>query len=209
MSLIILLVIILIVGNNLPTFSYNPDPITNSESFKYKSSVTGKTSSTNRENGKNTEQKNTKAKRNLEIAVPIKRLSNFWGSLDIPLINCEVFLTLPWSENCVLTNIITQTARAVEGDNPARPAIKAPTNATFQIADTKLYVLVVTLSTENDKKLLQQFRTRFERTIKSNKYRSENTNQTQNNNLNYLIDPIFTKVDRLFILSFENENRTK
>ena len=59
------------------------------------------------------------------------------------------------------------------------------------------------------KKLLQQFRTRFERTIKWNKYRSEITNQTQNNNLNYLIDPIFTKVDRLFILSFENENRTK
>ena len=134
MSLIILLVIILIVGNNLPTFSYNPDPITNSESFKYKSSVTGKTSNTNRENGRNTEQKNTKAKRNLEIAVPIKRLSNFWRSLDIPLINCEVFFILPWSENCGLTDITTQLARAAQRDNPARPGINAPTNATFQIA---------------------------------------------------------------------------
>ena len=51
--------------------------------------------------------------------------------------------------------------------------------------DTKLYVPAVTLSTENDKKLLEQLRTRFKRTIKWNKYRSEMTNQTKNNNLNY------------------------
>ena len=124
----------------------------------------------------------------------------------MPLINCEVSLTLTWSENCVLTDITTQTARAAQGDNPARPAINAPTNATFQITDTNLYVPVVTLSTENDKKLLEQLRTGFKRTIKWNKYRSEMTNQTQNNNLNYLIDPTFTKVNRLFVLSFENED---
>ena len=106
----------------------------------------------------------------------------------MPLINCEVSLTLTWSENCVLTDITTQTARAAQGDNPARPAINAPTNATFQIKDTKLYVPVVTLSTENDKKLLEQLKTGFKRTIKWNKYRSEMTNQTKNNNLNYLID---------------------
>ena len=69
-----------------------------------------------------------------------------------------------------------------------------------------MYVPVVTLSTENDKKLLEQLRTGFKRTIKWNKYRSEMTNQTKNNNLNYLIDPTFTKVNRLFVLSFENEN---
>ena len=76
-----------------------------------------------------------------------------------------------------------------------------PKCATFKITDTKLYVPVVTLSTENDEKLLEQLRTGFKRTIKWNKYRSEMTNQTKNNNLNYLIDPTFTKV-----LSFENEN---
>ena len=70
----------------------------------------------------------------------------------------------------------------------------------------KLYVPVVTLSTENDKTLLEQLRTRFKRTIKWNKYRSKMTNQTQNNNLNYLIDPTFTKVNRLFVLSFENKD---
>ena len=73
----------------------------------------------------------------------------------MPLINCEVSLTLTWSENCVLTDITTQTARAAQGDNPARPAINAPTGATFQIIDTKLYVPGVTLSTKNDKRLLK------------------------------------------------------
>ena len=61
-------------------------------------------------------------------------------------------------------------------------------------------------STKNDKRLLQQLRKGFKRTIKWNKYRSEMTNQTKNNNLNYLIDPTFTKVNRLFALSFGNEN---
>ena len=53
---------------------------------------------------------------------------------------------------------------------------------------------------------MEQLRARFKRTIKWNKYRSEKTNQAQHNNLNYLIDPTFTKVNRLFVLSFENEN---
>ena len=69
-----------------------------------------------------------------------------------------------------------------------------------------MFVSVVTSSTETEKTLLEQLRTGFKRTIKWNKYRSEMTNQTKNNNLNYLIDPTFTKVNRLFVLSFENEN---
>ena len=68
-----------------------------------------------------------------------------------------------------------------------------------------MYVPVVTLSAENDK-LLEQLKTGFIRTIKWNKYRSEMSNQAKNNNLNYLIDPTFTNVNRLFVLSFENEN---
>ena len=80
-----------------------------------------------------------------------------------------------------------------------------PTNATFKIKDTKLYVPVVTLSAKNDNRLLEQLKTGFKRTIKWNKYRSEMSNQTRNNNLNYLIDPTFTKVNRLFALSFKND----
>ena len=69
------------------------------------------------------------------------------------LINCEVSLTLTWSENCV-TDITTQTAAAAQGDNPARERIYAPTNATFKITNTKLYVPVVTLSTKDDNNFL-------------------------------------------------------
>ena len=68
-----------------------------------------------------------------------------------------------------------------------------------------MYVPAVTLSTEDDNKLLEQLKTGFKRTIKWNKYRSKMSNQTKANNLNYLIDPTFTKVNR-FVLLFENED---
>ena len=189
----------------------NNDPnknVINSESFKYKTSVTGSTYNVNEkitnEEGNVIDNPaydaNKIGKKEVEIAVPLKYLSNFWRTLDMPLTNCEVSLILTWSRKCVITSmkrrIITNT----------RQRDTSPTNATFQITDTKLYVPIVTLSTENNKRLLEQLRTGFKRTINWNKYRSEMTNQTQNNNLNHLIDPTFTKVNRLFILSFVNEN---
>ena len=79
-------------------------------------------------------------------------------------------------------------------------------NATFKISDTKLYVPVVTLSTENDNKILEQLKRGFKRTIKWNKHRSEMSNQSKNNNLIFLIDSTFVKVNILFILLFENED---
>ena len=79
-------------------------------------------------------------------------------------------------------------------------------SATFKIKDTKFYVPVVTLSAENENKLLEQLKTRFKRTIIWNTYRSEMSNQTKNSNFNYLIDPTFTNVNRLFVLTFENED---
>ena len=123
----------------------------------------------------------------------------------MPLINCEVSLTLTWSEKCVLTDITTQTARAAQGDSRASEKIDAPKNAVFKITNTKLYVAVVTLSAKDDNNFLEQLKSGFKRTIKWNKYRSEMTNQTKTNNLNYLIDPTLNKVSRLFVLSSENE----
>ena len=123
----------------------------------------------------------------------------------MPLINCEVSLTLTWSEKCVLTDITTQTARAAQGDSRASEKIDAPKNAVFKITNTKLYVAVVTLSAKDDNNFLEQLKSGFKRTIKWNKYRSEMTNQTKTNNLNYLIDLTFNKVNRLFVLSFEKE----
>ena len=104
-----------------------------------------------------------------------------------------------------MTDITTQTARAPQGDNPVRPAICAPASAKLTITDTKLYAPVVTLSTKDDNNFLEQLKSGFKRTIKWSEYRSEMTNQTKTNYLNYLIDPAFTKVNRLFVLLFKNE----
>ena len=95
------------------------------------------------------------------------------------------------------------TKRNAQGNNPA---IVPPRGLEFEITDTKLYVPVVTLSKENDIKLLEQLKSGFKRTIKWNKYRSQMTIQSQNNNLYYSIDPIFTNINRLFALPFTRDN---
>ena len=166
--------------------------IKHSKSFDYKTSITGKLE------GSSVEEDD------VEIVVLLKYLSNFWRTLHIPLINCEISLNLTWSKNCVITSKATREADP--DADPAVAGINNPTNATFKIKDTKLYVPIVTLSAEDDNKLLKQLKTGFKKTIKWNNYRSEMSNQNKNNNLNYLIDSTFTNVNRLFVLSFENEN---
>ena len=136
--------------------------ILNSESFDYKASFM--------ENGVTHDNL---TKNDVKVVVPLKHLSNFWRSLNIPLINCEVELILTWSKNCVLADM---TVRAAQDNNPA---IAAPLGLEFQITDTKLYVPVVTLSKENDAKLLQQLKLGFKRNIKWNKYRSQMTIQSK------------------------------
>ena len=178
---------------------------TNSESFKYKTSITGNTY--NVVVADENYDANKVGKKETKIVIPLKYLSNFWRKLNIPLINCEVELILSWSKNCVPADMTVGAA----GNNNDPPAIVVPTGLEFQIKDTKLYVPVVTLSKENDIKLLEKLKSRFKRTIKWNKYRSQMTIQNNNNNSNYLIDPTFTNVNKLFVLSFERieENNTK
>ena len=84
------------------------------------------------------------------------------------LINCEINPILTWSENCVLAS--KETKDADLDRDLAVAGIDNPGNATFKITDTKLYVPVVNLSTDNDKKLSKELRTRFKRTVKWNKY---------------------------------------
>ena len=93
-------------------------------------------------------------KQNVKIVVPLKHLSKFQKTLDIPLINCEISLVLTWSENCVLTSKSTRTGN-YEND-PVVSRIDDPADATFKITDTKLNAPVVTLSTEDDIKILEQ-----------------------------------------------------
>ena len=100
----------------------------------------------------------------IEIVVPLKYLSNFWRTLNMPLINCEINLILTWSENFVLTSIPTRDANP--DANPAIAAVNNPTNAIFKITDTKLYVPVITLSTKDDNNFLEQLKSGFKRTIK-------------------------------------------
>ena len=149
---------------------------------------------------------NNLTKNDVKIVVPLKHLSNLWRNLNIPLINCEAELILTWFKNCVLIDKLTRDVNY--NANPIVYEIDNPGDAIFQITDTKLYVPVVTLSKENDMKLLEQLKSGFKRTIKWNKYRSQMTLQPQNNNLNYLIDPTFTNVNRLFVLSFPRNNKT-
>ena len=189
--------------SNPPAFNYNAEPKQILSLLNTKAVLQEKHQMQIKKTVKTLNKEKQRLRKIVKLLFQFKQ---FWRSLDMALINCEVSLTLTWFENSILTDITTQTARAAQGDNPARPATGAPANATLKITETKLHVSVVTLSTENDKRLLKQLRTGFKRTIKWNKYRSEMTNQTKNNNLNYLIDPTFTKVNRLFVLSFDNEN---
>ena len=103
----------------------------------------------------------------------------------MPLVNCEVNLILTWSSNWV-----TSSTRETK----------------FKITDAKLYVPVVTFLTQDNTKLLQQLKFCFKRTIDWNKYQSNPKTHAQNRYLNNLFDPSFQGVNKLFVLSFENED---
>ena len=145
------------------------------DSFKFKAKITGQTG-----NG---------GTKDVEIMVQLKYLSNFWRTLEMPLINCEVNLILTWSSNCVLI------ATAIQ--NQA---------ATFEITNTKVYVPAVTLSTQENTKFLQQLKSGFKRVINWNKYLSKPELLAQTPNLNHLVEPSFQGVNRFFVLAFENDN---
>ena len=127
--------------------------------------------------------------KDVEIMVPLKYLSNFWRNLEMPLINCEVNLILTWSSTFV----------TIASSIPNQ-------NATFAITDTKLYVPLVTLSTQENTKFLQQLKLGFKRVINWNKYLSKPELLARNQNLNHLGEPSFQGVNKLFVLPFENDD---
>ena len=105
-------------------------------------------------------------------------------------------LELKWDKNCIITS--QQIGINLNGGNTA-----APTGATLAINDCKLYVSIVTLSKDNEIKLLTNLKSVFTREIEWNKYRSQVSTEAINNNLNILIDPTFTNVNRLFVLAYQ------
>ena len=116
---------------------------------------------------------------NIEIMVPLKYLSNFWRTLEMPLINCELELVLDWSASCVI--IYTNLANQVP---------------TFTITETNLYVPEVTLSTNDKSKLLPQLKNLFKRTMTWNKYLVKTKLLARNVNLSHLIAPSFQGINR-------------
>ena len=138
----------------------------NSSSYKYKSSLI-----TNRNGAK--------------IAVLLKYLSNFWRSLEIPLINCKVEFSLVWNENCILTRLAG--------------------NTTFTITDAKLYVPIVASSIEDNSKLTKLLNEGFERSVQWNKYKViPNKVYNRDNYIRELLDTSYQGVRRLFVLAYDN-----
>ena len=180
--------------------------VVNSKAFKYKNKITGNTYNVNttilnpagdaRNNNPNYVANNS-GKKSTELAIPLKYLGNFWRALNIPLISCEMSLELKWNKNCIITS--QQIGVNLDGGNTT-----TPTGATFAINDCKLYVPVVTLSKDDEIKLLTNLKAGFKREIIWNKYRSQMTTEAVNNSLNILIDLTFTNVNRLFVLAYQN-----
>ena len=111
-----------------------PGDNNNSASFKVKTKIADRTGND--------------GTKNVKVRVPLKYLSNFWRTLEMLLINCEVNLTLAWSKDCVITN--------------------STDKGKFAVTETKLYVLVVTFSTHSNAKLLEQLKSGFKRTTGTN-----------------------------------------
>ena len=147
--------------------------VDNSSSFKYKVELLG-----------DPVVANNIARRNLKVVVPLKYLSNFFRSFEMPLINCKTKLNLTWKKKCVLSND--------DGD------------AVFIINDTKLYVPVATLSKEDNKDFIEQQNKGFQRSIYWNEYKTkEQTEDANANAAKYInLDASFQGVNRLFIMAY-------
>ena len=145
----------------------------NSNSFKYKVSLLG-----------NPVVADNIAKRSVKVVVPLKYLSNFFRSLEMPLINCKIKLTLTWKKECLLST---------DADN-----------AVFIINDTKMYVPVVTLSKEDNKDFIEQQNKGFQRSIYWNEYKIKEINENADANVfKYInLDPSFQGVNRLFVTAY-------
>ena len=143
--------------------------VNNSSSFKYKVSLLGNPVL-------------------VKVVVPLKYLSNFFRSLEMPLINCKIKLNLTWTKECVLSN---QDDAAV-----------------FIINDTKMYVPVVTLSKEDNKDFIEQQNKGFQRSIYWNEYKTKEINENADANVfKYInLDPSFQGVNRLFVMAYNRAN---
>ena len=127
-------------------------------------------------------------KRSIKVGVSLKYLSNFFRSLEMPLINCKIKLNLTWKKECVLSNH--------HGD------------AVFVTNDTKMYVPVITLSKEDNKDFIEQQNKGFQRSISCNEYKTKEINENADANVfKYInLDPFLQGVNRLFVMAYNRAN---
>ena len=151
--------------------------VNNSSSFKYKVSLLS-----------NPVLDGNITKRSVKVGVSLKYLSNFFRSLEIPLINCKIKLNLTWKKECVLSNH--------HGD------------AVFVTNDTKMYVPVITLSKEDNKDFIEQQNKGFQRSISCNEYKTKEINENADANVfKYInLDPFLQGVNRLFVMAYNRAN---
>ena len=159
----------------------------NSTSFKYKASLIGKATNTD---GDDRSFKNTR------LVVPLKYLSNFFRSLELPLINCKIHLELNWNNNCVMHG--ADTYAGVDNTNDRE--------ATFKITIAQLYVPIVTLSTRDNVNSKKQLEQGFKRSIFWDEYKSkiEIRDLDNDNATRWFCDASFQGVNRLFVFAFNN-----
>ena len=156
--------------------------------------ISNKSNVTNDDNGPSFKYKasgigdteNNGIKNGVKIAVPLKDLRNFWRSLEMFLINCKVELSLKWIKNCVLTTTVNAS------------------NATFKITDVKLYVPIVTLSAEDNVKLVKKIKRRFNRSFYWNKYKVIDNKVVEIAAANAEKHISYQGVKRLFVLAYNN-----
>ena len=147
-----------------------------SSSSKYKSSILGDLVADDA-NG---------ALKDARTVVPLKYLSNFFRSLEMPLINCKIHLELNWTKDCIMSSVAGAT--------------------TLEITNTKLYVPIVTLLTKDNVNLTKQLYEGFKRSVYWNEYKSKIETKTADNNnaTRYPLDASFQRVNRLFVFVFSN-----
>ena len=137
--------------------------------------------------------------KNAIIAVSLKYLSNFWRSIEMPLINCKVKLKFRWTKHYIFS--VASTGN-VDGNNDN----DNNNNNIFTITDTQLFVPVVTLSARDNQKLSKLLTKGSERSVYWNEYKTKSENKNMPNKYRHFLESNFVGVNRLFVLVYTDEN---
>ena len=133
--------------------------------------------------------------KNATIALPLKFVSNFWRSLEMPLINCKIELKLKQAKYCIFSAAGADNVNNIDS-----------INIIFTIKDTRLYVLLITLPARDNQKVSSKFLSKgFERSVYWNEYKTKSKNKNTKNEYRYFLETAFIGINRQFVLIYTNE----